>query len=213
MKKLYFIIIYTVLFALLSKWIYDHPEYPIPGINKGGKEMVIKNYGKIIAALAPKFHLPQDYLLALIMLESSGKKRVPVRFEKEVYQKLLLTKRGKNQGFEKVDKEKLRKFSKRDLKKLASSYGPFQIMGYKIFELNTSISELSGKNNIYWALKWIDINYGNLLRKGDYKDAFHLHNAGEKYPENGKSKTYDPEYVQKGLEYVKYFRKRIKNDG
>jgi hypothetical protein len=210
MKKIYFLLAYIFLLLLASSLFYDKYENDRLLDNKGGTDKVLINYERIIDSLAGHFNLPKDYLLALIMLESSGKKNVPLRFEKEVYRKLLLTKSGKIQGFERINKERLKNISKKNLKKLACSYGPFQIMGYKIFELNIPLSELSGKNNIYWALVWINNNYGNYLRKKDYKNAFHLHNAGKKYPENGKAETFDPQYVEKGLYYARYFKKRLK---
>ncbi len=209
MKKRYFIPLFSILFlfaGFLLAWDFEHNARLS---NKGGTEMVLLNYEKPIDSLAKTFDLPKDYLFALIMLESSGRKNVPVRFEKEVYRKLLLTQKGKIAGFEKINKNRLNNISKNNLKKLACSYGPFQIMGYKIFELNISLDELVGKNNIYWALVWINNNYGNYLRNQDYKNAFHLHNAGKKYPVKGKPETFDPEYVQKGLKYAKYFKKKI----
>ncbi|MCF6241903.1 MAG: hypothetical protein L3J74_11230 [Bacteroidales bacterium] len=212
MKKRYFIPVFSVLFLFAGFLLAYDLEFNARLNNKGGTEMVLFNYEKTIDSLAKSFDLPKDYLLALIMLESSGKKNVPVRCEKEVYRKLLLTQRGNIKGLEKINKKRLNSISKNDLKKLACSYGPFQIMGYKIFELNISLDELKGNNNIYWALVWINNNYGNYLRNKDYKNAFHLHNAGKKYPAKGKPETFDPDYVQKGLAYAKYFKKKINNE-
>lgn len=209
MKKIYFLFAYLSVFLLVISFFYDKTKNNSLADNKGGTDKVLVNYKKIVDSLARKFDLPTDYLLALIMLESSGKRNVPARFEKQVYQKLLMTKSGKIQGFEQVTKKRLQNFSEKDLKKLACSYGPFQIMGYKIFELNIPLSKLIGKNNIYWALVWIDKNYGNYLREKDYKNAFHLHNAGKEYPNNEKPETFDPEYVKKGLYYAQYFKKQL----
>ena len=119
---------------------------------------------------------------------------------------MVLTKRGKQAAFEQIDTKALKPFSKSDLKKLASSYGPFQIMGYKSIELGIPLAKLTGKNHLYWAVKWINANYGDFIRNKDFKDAFHIHNAGKKYPDDGNPTTHDPEYVQNGLRYMKYFR-------
>ncbi|MCX6233495.1 MAG: hypothetical protein NT175_02060 [Bacteroidetes bacterium] len=54
-------------------------------------------------------------------------------------------------------------------------------------------------------MKWIDMTYGDYIRKGRYKDAFHIHNTGDTYPVAGPPKTYDPKYVENGLMYMKYF--------
>ncbi len=209
MKKRFFIPLFSILFLFAGFLLAYDFEYNARLNNKGGTDMVLLNYEKPIDSLAKIFDLPKDYLFALIMLESSGRKNVPLRFEKEVYRKLLLTQKGEIAGFEKITKHRLKNISKKDLKKLACSYGPFQIMGYKIFELNISLAELKGNNNIYWALVWINNNYGSYLRNKDYKNAFHLHNAGKKYPAKGKPETFDPDYVQKGIMYAEYFKKQI----
>ncbi len=212
MKKKFFIWIYILFLFPLAYLLFSDYIHYLKYNRQGGPEMVLKNYGKVINMLSGRFNLPKDYLFALIMLESSGKKVIPVRFEKNIYRKLVLIQNGKIDGFEQIDKYTLKNISKKHLKKLACSYGPFQLMGYKIFELNTSLKQLQGKNNVFWALKWIDKNYGNFLRAGDYKNAFHIHNTGKKYPKSGKPETFDPDYVQKGLYYVKYYRKKLSND-
>ncbi len=211
-KKKIFIGAYVLfLFPIAYLLFYDYIQY-LKYSRQGGPEMVMRNYGRTVHVLADQFNLPEDYLFALIMLESSGRKVVPARFEETIYRKLVLTRAGKIDGFEQIDKNTLKNISKQQLKKLACSYGPFQLMGYKIFELNTSLKQLQGKNNVFWALKWIDENYGDFLRAGDYKNAFHIHNTGKKHPKSGKPETFDPEYVQKGLYYVRYYRKKLINE-
>ena len=184
-----------------------YKEYKNPtNDTKGGFDMAIINYQKPIDTLAKIFNLSPDYLMALIMLESSGRKKVPVRFEKRIYKQLVLTKKGKQATFERIGTKALEPFSKKELKKLASSYGPFQIMGYKSIELGIPLAKLTGKNHLYWAIKWINRNYGNFIRNNEFKNAFHIHNAGKKYPANGKPETFDPKYVEKGIEYMNYFK-------
>ncbi len=205
MKKVLFIIIYTFIFAVLSSMVYK--EYKKPDTDhKGGFNMAIINYSQTIDSLAHIFKISPNYLMALIMLESSGKKKVAVRFEKRIYKQLLLTQKGKISGFEQISAKTLASFSKKDLKKLACSYGPFQIMGYKSIELKIPLETLTGKNHLYWAIKWINSDYGTYVKNGDYKNAFHIHNAGTEYPDNGIPTTYDPEYVKNGLRYMKYFK-------
>ena len=101
------------------------------------------------------------------------------------------------------------------LKNMASSWGPFQIMGYKCIWLDIQLQDLRGEEALYWAVKWIDKTYGDYIRRGQYKDAFHIHNTGRPYPESGPPKTYDPKYVPNGLMYMKYFEalKKKKSDG
>ncbi len=211
MKKVLFIVIYTIAFGFVSKFIYsEYEEIKFNNLaNKGGFPQAINNYKKEVDSLARVFDLPAPYLMSVIMLESSGRKKAPVRFEQKIYDQLLLLQKGKIDKFENLKKSSLRGFSKKSLKAFASSYGPFQIMGYKSFILNIPLDTLKGKKNIYYSIKWINITYGDFLRNGDYKDAFHIHNAGEKFPEDGISRTYDPEYVKNGLNYLQYFESII----
>jgi hypothetical protein len=88
---------------------------------------------------------------------------------------------------------------------LASSWGPFQLMGYKCIQLGISLNEIRGENAVYWGIKWIDITYGNYLRNNDFENAFHIHNTGREYPLDGKATTSNPDYVRKGLKYINYF--------
>ncbi len=207
MKKVLFFIIYCIAFGIASKFLYS--EYKIIQINnlanRGGFPQAINNYKKQVDSLAKVFELPAPYLMSVIMLESSGRKNTPERFEQKIYDQLLFLQQGKIEKFENLKKTNLRGFSKKSLKAFATSYGPFQIMGYKSFVLNIPLDSLKGKKNMYYSIKWINITYGDFLRNGDYKDAFHIHNAGEKFPEDGVSRTYDPEYVKNGLNYLQYF--------
>lgn len=208
MKKVLFILIYTLVFGLLGKLIYS--EYKDTRELKGKKrtayEDALINYKKPVKYLAKKFDLSPSYLMALIMLESSGREDVPIRFEKSVYRKLLNLKKGRIKKFENLRQKDVKKLTKKQLKALASSYGPFQIMGYKSFFLEIPLDTLTGKKNMYYAVKWINLTYGDFVRHGSYKDAFHIHNAGEKHPEKGKPQTHDPDYIKNGLEYERYFR-------
>jgi len=209
-KKNLFFVISSIVLGLISLIIFNQSSKTTT--NASQKKILIKvvaNYKKKIDGLAKDFDIPPSYLLAVIALESSGRKKVPVRFEKGIYEKLIRLKNGKINQFENLKTKDVKKLSTAQLKALASSYGPFQIMGYKCFILNISLNTLRGKKHLYYAVKWINLTYGDLLRAKNYKDAFHIHNAGSKYPDDGVSKTYDPKYVANGLNYENYFRKEI----
>lgn len=209
-KKYLFPVSGTLLIGLAGLIIYNNAQKT--DINASQKKIliiVVKNYKKNIDALATQFELPPSYLLSVIALESSGRKRVPARFERGIYNKLLRLKNGEIKQFENLKTKDVKKLSTAHIKALASSYGPFQIMGYKCFILNISLNTLKGKNHLFYAIKWINLTYGDILRAKKFKDAFHIHNAGSKYPDDGISKTYDPKYVTNGLKYENYFRTEI----
>lgn len=174
-------------------------------------ERVEENYGKEIFRNAELYDISPVYFMALVMLESSGKSKIKPRFEPHVYQQLKDVRDGKRKRYETITTKMLTLVDDDALRNLASSWGPFQIMGYKCIQMGINIDDLRGSRSIYWGIKWIDSNYGDLLREHKYRDAFHYHNTGRKFPKIGKPKTYDPEYVTKGLKYMEYFKKNNNN--
>ncbi|MBO4777896.1 MAG: hypothetical protein J5588_05315 [Bacteroidales bacterium] len=166
---------------------------------------VEENYGKAIDSCAKIFNLNSRYIKSLACLECSGRTDRPNRFERHVYKRLKNVRDGKLTDYEGVTQKMLHDASDDALKNLATSWGPFQIMGYKCLHLNINVADLRGNDGVYWGVKWINMEYGHLLKKGRYRDAFHYHNTGRVYPANGKPTTYDPNYVSNGLEYMKYF--------
>jgi len=165
-----------------------------------------KNYGNEIDKLAKEFKLPSEYLKALIILEVGGRKPAPTRYEKGVYSKLKKLKKGEIKRYELLKKKTIADASDDALRNLATSWGAFQIMGYKCVQLGVKVADIRGEKSLYWGVKWINDEYGNYLRKAKYKDAFHLHNTGQKYPKNGKPRTYHANYVPNGLKYIEMFK-------
>lgn len=168
-------------------------------------ERTLLNYGGEVKHYAEEFKLPSSYFLSLIVLESSGRKVIPSRFEPHVYERLKEVKTGKRKSYEHVTPRHLTDATDDALKNLASSWGPFQLMGYKCLLMGIKVRDIRGPEAIYWGVKWIDLTYGKELRQGHYKNAFHIHNTGRKYPLIGKPFTHDPAYVDRGLSYMKRF--------
>jgi hypothetical protein len=163
------------------------------------------NYGAEIDKLAAQFDLSPEYLKSLIILECSGLKKVKPRYERHIYRRLVNVREKKLDRFENITYANLKDATDEALKNMARSWGPFQIMGYKCIWLDIQLKDLRGDDALYWAVKWIDLTYGDYIRKKQYKDAFHIHNTGRPYPPAGPPKTYDPKYVENGLNYMKYF--------
>ena len=112
---------------------------------------------------------------------------------------------GKEKHYGSIRKKRIRHLSDAGLKNLARSWGPFQLMGYQCLKLQIHVYEIRGEDAVYWGAVWIKKSYGKYLKEEKYKDAFHIHNTGRPYPAFGKSKTYDPKYVERGLNYIKFF--------
>ncbi len=164
-----------------------------------------ENYGDEIDKLAAQFELSPEFLKSLIILECSGLNNVKPRYERHIYHRLVNVREKKLDRFENITYADLKDATDDALKNMAKSWGPFQIMGYKCIWLDIQLKDLRGDNALYWAVKWIDLTYGDYIRKEQYKDAFHIHNTGRPYPDSGPPKTYDPKYVENGLMYMKYF--------
>jgi hypothetical protein len=174
-------------------------------MNPGGLDKVILHYGDSIEMAATLFNLPAEYLKALCMLECSGRRIIKPRYEKHIYERLKKVQSRKIGQYEHVTPEMIVDATDEALKNLASSWGPFQLLGFKCLLLDIRIADIRGERSVYWGAKWINETYGNVLRSGQYKDAFHIHNTGRRFPRNGVSKTYDPNYVENGLKYMDFF--------
>jgi len=174
-----------------------------------GEQAVIDNYGAAFKQLGKEFDIAPEYLAALCMLESGGRKPAGSRYEKHVYARLKLVQMGFKQKYEHVTSASLKDAGDEALQNLATSWGPFQLMGYKCLLYDINVRDLREEDGTYWGVKWIHEAYGKFLKEGDYKNAFHFHNTGRRFPANGISKTHDPGYVNKGLELMACFKDKL----
>jgi hypothetical protein len=192
-----------VLLILLVGGYFTYLSYRKIGV--GNYQSVVINYGAEIDLAAKKYNLDAAYLKSLCALECSGKSNPGRRFEPHVYQKL---KKLKNREIDKYDAlypGDIQNASDEALKNLATSWGPFQLMGYKCLELGVTIKDLRGPNTVDHSIDWISKSYGHLIRAKKYEDAFHFHNTGKVVPKFGRYLTYDKSYVPRGIKYMKYF--------
>lgn len=166
---------------------------------------VEKNYGEFIDQLAPQFKISPAYLKALIALECSGLYPPKTRLEKHVLRQLKRVRDKEINSYGSITYDIIGDASDGALENLATSWGPFQLMGYQCIELDVLVKDIRGKNSVYWGIYWINKRYGKWLDRGDYKSGFHIHNTGRPFPRDGKSRTYDKHYIEKGLVYMRYF--------
>lgn len=190
-------VLVILIFFLISCYTSDE--------NLSAFDKTEKYYGKKIEKYASEYKISVNYLKALVVLECSGKKNIPNRFEQGVYDKLVSVKNKESDSFENITYELLKDTPDSTLRDMASSWGPLQIMGYKCITLGVDVSVLKGKSNLAYSIKWINDTYGKYIKQGKYKDAFHIHNAGKPYPADGTVFTTDPSYVSNGIKYMKYF--------
>lgn len=185
------------------------PKASIAGIESGPKT-VLNNYGDEILLHSKVFQIPPEYAAALCMLECGGRKPAPSRYEKNVFTKLKWVKLGVRSNYEHVTQSMLADADDEALQNLATSWGPFQLMGYKCLLYGIKVKDLRGDNGVYWAMQWIRNAYGSYLDSQDFKSAFHIHNAGTPFPKSGITKTYHAHYVPQGLQWMAYYENKFK---
>lgn len=197
-----------VLIAFGQK-LYNRIIYKNADANLNITERTFLNYRQEAKEAGAEFNIPPEYLLALIALECGGMKEINERFEKHIFEKLQKLKEGKIEQFEGIVTEDIVRSEEGALQNLASSWGPFQLMGYQCLHLDIKIKQLRGKRSVYYGAKWIRNSYGDYIDKKRFKDAFHLHNTGKKYPKFGPPKTHNRYYVPNGMKYMKEFSKLL----
>ena len=204
-----------ILFLILSFaggwWLIYGPPLRVTTdtesiVPRNALELAKENYNHEVKRAAEAYDLPYEYLMALTVLECSGKKPAGSRFEKVVYKRMNQVKSGDRKKYENVRKHHLEDASDDAIKNLSTSWGPFQLMGYKCIGMEVNVLDIRGEQAVLHGASWIKEEYGDLLTKGKYKDAFHYHNTGRKYPKVGPPKTHDPNYVSRGVDYIEYFK-------
>lgn len=167
-----------------------------------------KNYSDEVATIAEELELPYSYFMALTVLECSGEKPCGTRFENHVFEKLQALRAGERQRYGPVQAGDIVDAGDDALRNLATSWGPFQLMGYKCIDMNIRVADLRSDEAVRHGMTWIAQEYGAALREGRFADAFHIHNAGRPYPKEGPPRTHDPRYVERGIRYMDYFEGR-----
>jgi len=163
------------------------------------------NYEREIEDICREYELPSAYFKALTILESSGEKPAKTRYESHVYETLKNVKEGKRARYGRFTTQQMSLLTDNTLKKLATSWGPLQIMGYHCILMDITFEQLSGNHAMRFAIQWADQTYGNYLRARDFKNALHIHNTGQPLPASGVPTTYDPEYINKGMTLIQQF--------
>lgn len=197
---------------LLFLGTYGYLKYKSHGIGTGSYvshafslKRTRDNYGSQLENYGRQFKISNTYLKALVTLECSGRTDFTPRFEKHVFEQLKRVRDGRKKNYGSITKKIIGDASDEALTNLATSWGPFQLMGYQCIPLGVNISDIRGKDAIYWGVYWINKRYGKYLEKGLYRDAFHIHNTGQPFPKNNISQTYDPNYIDNGLKFMEYF--------
>ena len=194
--------------GLFVGWQYYQAHFVTPwhaAGDRAGKAAAEHFYSQEVQRAAQKYDLDYGYLMALLMLECSGKKPAGARFEPHVFNRLKQVRDGKRTNYENVTAAHLADASDDALRNLATSWGPFQLMGYKCILLDVNIRDIRGPNGVEHGADWINQTYGSAMRQGRFRDCFHMHNTGQPYPRTGLPRTHDPQYVPRGMSMMNQF--------
>lgn len=187
-------------------WRAARPEAPVFSERPAGvdmREWALYNYAEDAMSAAERYGVPFEYIMALIVLECDGNKPSGDRFESKVYSRLKAVAEGRGK-YGSITKEDL---VGEDLKELATSHGPLQLMGYHSIQLGVCASDLAGDSGVYLAAEWISssVKYMSLIMSDRFTDAFHMHNTGRVKPKKG-TLTHDPNYCKNGIALLRWFR-------
>lgn len=169
------------------------------------KKRALQNYGQQMKILAKEYDVSWTYLMALTVLECSGRNPCAHRFEGHVFDSLKEVQDQEKESYSNIFFTDLKGVDNAEIGHLATSWGPFQIMGYHSVHMETEVDNFHNELALETGVEWIDSTYGWRLRNESYEDAFHMHNTGIPFPSKGPATTHDPEYVYNGLWYMEYF--------
>lgn len=189
--------------------VYISDSLKITPWEKTKLDRAYRNYKDRVLIECKKENLPPAYFLSLTTLECSGKKSPKKRFEKKVFNHLKGVRDRRFKTFGSIRHKQLKGLSDGAIKNLATSWGPFQLMGYQAFELGVYVSDIRGKESVKYGIKWCYNRYGKYLKKEKFADCFHIHNTGKPLPKLGPPFTHDPQYITKGLKYMAYFNFKL----
>lgn len=170
--------------------------------------LIYHHYHQKIEFATKGTEIPPEYMGALISLESHPPGNWDSqRFEPKIYERLLRLKYN-NEPFSYIPKEKVASLTEEELRQLATSYGPTQIMGYHCLELGCSIDDLKGENHLLWSIAFIRKHYLKCIVQKKWDVCFRIHNTGK--PDGN---PHNKDYVEKGLKRMAYYKKWMEFQG
>lgn len=190
-----------------------------------------QEYGDVLHQVTRQFSLPPEFLAALIANESNGRMDAQ-RFEPHVLNRLLLAVRGKKEFrdpslIRPIPQEEWLRVADRaigrrepgssffaaglkEMERLATSWGPTQMMGWHSVDWSYPIGELLEKQlhfiHARKLLEWGCQKY-DLFPNKDFEAMLRFWNTG--YPAG--RKTYDPDYVPNGLRRMAIYEEVTQN--
>lgn len=167
-----------------------------------------KRWHPSIQAAVDGTDISAPYMAAVISLESHPPGNPnSKRFEPNIYRKLQAL-RDQGTPFGYMKRSALQGKTDTELREMATSHGLVQIMGYHCLHLKCEVSELSGRDQLLWAVAFMQGSYAKAARRHDWESCFRIHNTGR---HDGKTSRGD--YVKRGLIRMRYYQKWMDRNG
>lgn len=183
-------------------------------------ESIHQKWGAAITAACHLSSVPEEFLAALVALESGGDP-LKVRFEEKTFGEIMAVIAGKRARFGSLGAEALIPSSFEPplqfkpilnyLVRLSTSWGLTQIMGYQVLPFGRKLESLSDpQDNLTFATILVTqfANRFNLDVASDFAELFACWNTGAPDP----AKTYDPHYCINGVARMELYRQIVSKE-
>ena len=125
-----------------------------------------------------------------------------------VYQELKKVREGHQEQYKQIQQHHVIAASDEALRELATSWGIFQIQGYKVVPYGIPLSKLRSQEELEYSVSWIAKSYGHHLKRQEYREVFFLHSPAAPVDQNEISKIQDSKYILNGLKHITWFKKK-----
>ena len=159
-------------------------------------------HGPLITTQCALSSISPSFIAALIANESGGERTV-TRFEPAVFQRFLDVQHGKRPSYAGYTREKVEGKDTTSLRRLATSWGLTQIMGYHAPRFGLEpIDLLVPERSIHTTLRLLAEFAGSngLDLSADYEELLRCWNSG-----SPTGKAHDPDYVGKAILRMKLY--------
>ena len=168
--------------------------------------------GPLFDAISPPQHPTTTFPKAFVMALTAGETGawlvhnpdVPSRFEPSIYQHLLDVQRGTKKNYGAITTAMLQPLTDAQLRDHASSWSLTQILGYMELGWKISLAEIQNPATHYNCTLRLLAEFTHsfwLDPEKDFAELFTCWNTG-----NPHGKTYDPAYVQNGLDRMEAWK-------
>ena len=169
---------------------------------KSVEKQAFERYGQIFKTFSIQHDISWSFIMALYVMECVDTMECGGQYDKTVFQELKNVRAGKLKEYKDITAHHVVASSNDALRELATSWGPFQIRGYRAVPYGITISQLKSEKAVEYSILWIAKAYGALLKKYTCQEMFlqHIH-----YHSRVLTTISSLEYASQGCKYMEWF--------